>query len=223
MNAESSRNSSLKDEPPHGDCYSQGERAWMEYGQHLRAVALGPALRLLTRFRIGPDHVTVLSLLAGLAFAVAWPLGYRWSALFGLAMHVLLDGLDGPLARQQRVDSPRGSFTDSFCDQLVVSAVVIVLMIGPDPMLDVVSGGIFLVLYTAVLAISMVRNSLAIPYSWLVRPRFFVYLAIPIELLFWPNLVVIVVIISNALLTIKLVSGFFQLRKAIRGRDELGS
>ncbi len=39
-----------------GDCYSAGERSWMEYGQQLRAYWLGPFLKLMTVARITPDH-----------------------------------------------------------------------------------------------------------------------------------------------------------------------
>ena len=201
----------------HGDCYSEGERAWMVYGQVLRGRLLGPWLVTMTRLGVVPDHISIFSVVTGLAFGLCWPLGWKIAALILLLLHVLLDGLDGPLARYQQVESPRGSFTDSFCDQLVVTTVTISLMVGADPYLDVLSGSLFVVLYTSVLAISMVRNSLAIPYSWLVRPRFFVYLAIPCQLLGVSIAVWVVVWVSNFLLLLKLVSGFFRLRGKLEG------
>jgi len=203
---------------PKGDCYSAGERAWMEYGQELRGRFLAPILKLLTRLRIGPDHLTILSLLFGLAFAPLWYFGQPWLAVIALAIHVAIDGLDGPLARFQLVASPRGSFTDSFCDQLVVSTVIIMMMVGP-PRLSVLAGALFLVVYTGVLAIAMVRNSLNVPYSWLVRPRFFLFLAIPLQLLELPHSVATVVWASNILLGIKLATGFFKLRKRLDGPE----
>jgi phosphatidylglycerophosphate synthase len=204
---------------PKGDCYSAGERAWMEYGQQLRAWVLAPWLSILTKLRVGPDHLTVLSLLFGLSFAPLWYLERAWLAVIALGIHVALDGLDGPLARFQKVASHRGSFTDSFCDQLVVSTVIIMLMTGP-PRLSVAAGAIFLVVYTGVLAIAMVRNSLQVPYSWLVRPRFFLFLAIPLQLLDLPHSVATVVWVSNVLLGIKLATGFFKLRQRLDGPVE---
>ena len=138
--------------------------------------------------------------------------------MIALALHVAVDGLDGPLARFQELASPRGSFTDSFCDQLVVSTVVITLMLGP-PHLSVFAGSTFLVLYAGVLAIAMVRSALQIPYSWLVRPRFFLFLAIPLNLLDVPDSVPIVVWVSNALLAVKLATGFFKLRTRLDGPE----
>jgi phosphatidylglycerophosphate synthase len=204
------------DHAPAGDCYSAGERAWMEYGQQLRGRILDPGLSLMTSARMTPDQITLLSLLAGLAFAPLWYWQYKWLAVGAIALHVLLDGMDGPLARFQHVASPRGSFTDSFCDQLVVSAVTIVLMIT-EPQLSVVAGSLFLVLYASVLAIALVRSTLRIPYSWLVRPRFFLFLAIPLYLLQVPHAVTVVVRTSNLLLAIKLATGFFKLRRQLPG------
>lgn len=199
-----------------GDCYSAGEREWMEYGQQWRARAFAPLLRMLTGARITPDHLTIVSLLFGLAFAPLWYLHHEWMALAMLLMHVAMDGFDGPLARYQQVASPRGSFTDSFCDQLIVSTVVIMLMVEPAR-LSVFSGAVFLVVYTGVLAIAMVRNSLAIPYSWLVRPRFFLYLAIPLQLAGATGSIAVVVWVSNVLLIVKLATGFYKLRSKLDG------
>ena len=201
---------------PKGDCYSAGEREWMEYGQQLRARFFAPLLRVLTRLRVTSDHLTILSFLFGLAFAPLWYFEYYWSGIAALWIHVALDGFDGPLARFQNSASPRGSFTDSFCDQSVVSIVTIMLMVG-WPGLSVTAGSIFLVVYTGVLAISMVRNSLQIPYSWLLRPRLILYLAIPCQLLGVPHAIAVVVWCSNAVLGIKLATGFYKLRKRLDG------
>lgn len=201
---------------PKADCYSAGERAWMEFGQQLRGRVCAPWLKMLTRLWITPDHLTVVSLLFGLAFAPLWFMQWQWLAVLSLCMHVLLDGIDGPLARFQNAASPRGSFTDSFCDQVVVSTVTTVLMVDP-PWVPIVAGAIFLVAYVGVLAISIARNSLQIPYSWLVRPRFFLFAAIPLQLLGVSAAVLVVVWISNVLLSVKLVTGFFNLRNELKG------
>ena len=50
------------------DCYSAGERGAMVWFQQLRASSLGPLLRLLVALKVHPDHVTLASLAAGLAF-----------------------------------------------------------------------------------------------------------------------------------------------------------
>ncbi|MEM6569986.1 MAG: CDP-alcohol phosphatidyltransferase family protein [Planctomycetota bacterium] len=194
------------------DCYSGGERAWMVRGQELRAALLGPLLERLARLRVSPDHVTLMSLAFGLAAA---PLLFvsPTAALVALAAHVLLDGVDGPLARHLGVASRRGSFTDTIADQVVVTATTIALMaaglVGP------ISGTLYVFLYAVVVAFAMVRNALDVPYSWLVRPRFAVYAWIPVELFLWPGSLDVLVWICAALLGAKTLSGFVRLRRRL--------
>src|SRR5436190_22796325 len=102
-------------EAPKADCYSAGERGAMVYWQDLRGWLLAPLLSALTACGVTADHITAASLGCGLLFCPLWlwPVGSPWAkaaALAALALHVLLDGLDGPLARHQHVASRRGSF-----------------------------------------------------------------------------------------------------------------
>ena len=201
-----------KEESPKADCYSGGERAAMEWTQRARGRLLGPLLRLLAALRVTPDHLTLASLLVGLLFCVLW----FWSpaaALAALLIHVLLDGLDGPLARHLGLASRRGSFTDTVADQTVISATAITLM--ADRVIDVAAGGVYLSAYTAVVAIAMGRNAMEIPYSWLLRPRFLVYGWILVEAFFWPGTINQVLWLINAVLIWKLLTGFVHLRERL--------
>ncbi len=194
------------------DCYSAGERGWMEYGQRLRAIWLQPTLATLTQLRITPDIITLLSGLIGVAFAPLWLSHYEGLALCCLVLHVALDGIDGPLARYQQVASPRGSFTDTFTDQIVVTFVAVAWMIHHANAWAISMGGTYIFLYTMVVAMAMVRNALAIPYTWLVRPRFFMFTALAIEWAGWPWISYVTIAICCALLLIKAFSGFVKLR-----------
>ena len=98
------------------DCYSDGERAWMVRTQEWRAALLAPLLRALASLKVTPDHLTLLSLASGIAFCPLF-LVSKPAALVALLLHVVIDGIDGPLARHLGVDSPRGSFTDTLADQ----------------------------------------------------------------------------------------------------------
>ena len=195
------------------DCYSAGERGWMEYGQQVRGWWLAPSLRWLTRMRITPDMLTLLSGLCGIAFAPLWVLNQPWPALALLALHVLLDGLDGPLARHQNTASPRGSFTDTFTDQIVVTAVTVAWMVKHATAWTISLGATYIFLYTLVVAMAMVRNAMAVPYSWLVRPRFFVFTALIFESLGLPIVTLVTMFVCCGLLAMKAASGFVMVRK----------
>lgn len=196
------------------DCYSAGERRSMEWTQQLRGRWLAPVLRGLTQAGITADMITLWSLLLGLLFCAAYP----WRPAIGLwllGVHVLLDGLDGPLARHQGAASRAGSFTDTFCDQIVISASTITLMALPEPRIGVVPGGLYLVLYALVVALAMVRNALAIPYSWVLRPRFYVYAWLIGETYLFPGTLDYLIWGCDAVLAVKLLSGFFKVKRAL--------
>lgn len=191
------------------DCYSGGDRAFMTWTQAIRARGLGWVLPFLTRIGIRADHVTAASLLSGMAFLPLWLLGAEGWALSALGLHVVLDGLDGPLARHAGSASARGSLTDTASDHVVVVASTVALVLTGT--LSGALGAVYLVAYTLVLAFSMVRNALAIPYAWLVRPRFFVFAAIAAHAL-WSPLLELTVLVASVLLALKVASGFVRLR-----------
>lgn len=205
---------------PTADCYSAGERAAMVWGQDLRAWLLGPLLRVLARCGVLPDHITLVSLAAGLAFCPLWlwPGSPAWSkpaALVALLLHVLLDGLDGPLARHLGVASRRGSFTDTLADQLVVTASTLAIMTSPQPLASTWAGGSYLFLYSIVVGFAMIRNALGVPYSWLVRPRFWVYGWIAVDQFLLPGWMDLVLGAFAAVLAVKMASGFVAIRRML--------
>ena len=128
-----------------------------------------------------------------------------------LALHLLLDGLDGPLARHTNTASRRGSFTDSMADQLVVVASTATLM--SIHVIGILPGSVYLVTYTLVMVFAMVRNALSIPYSWLIRPRFLVYFWFVVETYYLPGTIDYVLWLFNALLLVKIVTGFVRIRR----------
>jgi phosphatidylglycerophosphate synthase len=194
------------------DVYSAGERAWMVRTQQIRAKLFGPLLRLLEACHVTPDHLTILSLLAGLAFCPLYG-NYPVWALIALALHVAIDGLDGPLARHLGTASRKGSFTDSMADQTVIAASTITLMY-----LDVVSmlsGVLYIVTYTVVVLFAMARNAMKVPYRWLFRPRFYVYGWLIVERWYWPGSLDYLLWVCVAILSLKVLSGFWGIRRAM--------
>lgn len=194
------------------DCYSAGDRRFMEWGQRIRQNILARLLVALTRLGVTADHLTVIALVFG-CLAASLLFYAPAVALCALFLHVLFDGLDGPLARHQNRDSKRGSFTDTASDQLVVLITTLSFML-----LGILSNaaGLFYVFsYTIVVGFSMVRNALNIPYSWLVRPRFVVYFWAMIELYWLPGTLEYVVWFFNALLVWKTWTGFVRIRRRL--------
>ena len=201
------------------DCYSAGERRAMQMTQQWRAFCLRPVLSLLVACRVNPDGITLLSLICGLAFCPLYFYRHDLAPLM-LLLHVLLDGLDGPLARYRGVASRRGSFTDTMADQTVVVASTITIMLPTQPVLHVAAGAVYIFVYTLVVGFAMVRNAMAIPYSWVIRPRFLVYSWLVVELYWLPGSLNYVVWICNAILGWKVLTGFWKIRRSMTQTDQ---
>jgi len=177
---------------PSADVYSAGERSWMAQYQAFKQRLLQPLLTWMSQRRVRPNHVTLVAWICGLAFCPLYlSTDYAWTAVAAyvfLVLHVILDGIDGPLARAEGVASPAGSFVDTLADQSVI-ALTTLTYIQADllgrPGLGVFAGGCYLFLYTIVVAMAMVRNALHRPYAWLLRPRYLVYGLMFLECLLW--------------------------------------
>ncbi len=200
------------EEETKADCYSAGDRAFMIFTQKVRAVLLRPLLYGLTKCGITADILTFISLCLGLA---ACPAYFYSEALFLslILAHVLMDGFDGPLARYQKKASRKGSFSDTMSDQIVVAATTITLIYAN--VIGIVPGSVYIFVYTVVIAFSVVRNALKTPYSWLVRPRFIVYSWFVVEFYCWPGKTDYLLWIFSALLTLKMLTGFYKIRKKL--------
>jgi phosphatidylglycerophosphate synthase len=93
--------------------------------------------RLLARTPITPNLVSVIGgcfvVAAGFAYAqpAASPLGWPWSAVLGMILHMtwhVVDGADGDLARMTGRSSPIGEMVDGVCDY--ASHIVLYLILG---------------------------------------------------------------------------------------------
>lgn len=192
-------------------CYSEGEGAFMRHSQAWRGRLLQPLLAVLARLRVTPNHLTLLSLLSGLAFCPVFLWGFKPAAFGLLLAHVLLDGLDGPLARFSQKASNQGSFTDTATDQIVVTFSTVTMIHAGHA--GIWPGALYLFFYGVVVIFAMVRNAMAIPYSWLVRPRFFIYAWLPVEVYLWAGTLNVLLWIMTLLLGLKMLTGFIRIRR----------
>ncbi|MFZ9937435.1 MAG: CDP-alcohol phosphatidyltransferase family protein [Luteolibacter sp.] len=194
-------------------CYSGGEGRFMDWSQRFRGDLLRPLLSGLAGLGCRANHITFLSLLAGIGFCPAVLLGHQWLALGLLFLHVLLDGLDGPLARFRGQASNRGSFTDTMADQLVVTFSMLAMIQGGHA--GAWPGGLYVFFYAVVVGFALVRNALAAPYSWLFRPRFVIFAWYAVEFFLLPGSLDHVLWAATCVLALKAFTGFVKIRRRI--------
>ena len=139
------------------DCYGSWERAAMNASRRFRIKLFGPLLPAIDKWGVSADAITLISLVFGLAFC---PLYFESvpMALTALLVHVVLDGLDGTVARLKGTASPKGSLADTMADQIGVTGVTATLIVSG--MVGTYIGVIYVFLYTLVVVFSVVRLSL---------------------------------------------------------------
>ena len=217
MTQEGEKQQTLKSEDnsePHGvNCYSDGEGKFMEWSQSLRATLFNPLLKVLSKLGFTATHISILSLITGLAFCPCFILVNQAFAFVLLFIHSLLDGLDGPLARYRGTASNRGSFTDTMVDQIVVTITAITMIYTQHA--GIWEGSLYIFFYAVVVVFAFVRNALDVPYSWLIRPRFIIYIWYIIEIYWWEGSLNWALSIAAGILAIKSLTGFFSIRKRI--------
>ena len=106
-----------------GSIYSDVEELVLEPWQRMRQRFLSPIAFVLARLGISADMLSFASVVLGIGFFLYAPFQFTVAFWFLIAS-LVCDSLDGVEARLTGTNTMRGSFTDVFCDQLVVAFTV---------------------------------------------------------------------------------------------------
>jgi len=103
---------------------------------------LGYAGRVLARWGIGANAMTLAGLAVGLFAAIAIGIGSYWEALWLIGLSRLADGLDGAIARA-RGPTDFGGYLDVAADFLFYGAIAFAFVVA-DPSVNAVPGAFLL-------------------------------------------------------------------------------
>jgi phosphatidylglycerophosphate synthase len=195
-----------------GSIYSEDEERVLRPWQQVRQFFLTPLAALLSRLGISPDMLSFTSVGLGIGFCLLAPFQFTL-AFWLLVASVICDGLDGVEARLKRTNTTRGSFTDMFCDQLVVafSTAGMAWKGSINPALAI----LFVYVYTALVIFLALHRMLQVSSRWIVRPsRMLLYIAIGLDFFFNINLLNILLVIYLLAFPMLALS-FWRLRRAL--------
>ena len=195
-----------------GSIYSDDEERFLGPWQRVRQFFLAPIAALLLRLRISPDMLSYVSVALGLGFCLLAPFWFAL-AFWLLVASVICDGLDGVEARLNQASTPRGSFTDMFCDVAVLAFTVAGMAWkgAIHPALAI----LFVYVYTALVLFLMLHRMLQVSSHWIVRPsRMVLYIAIGLDYFFKIDLLNFLLITYLLALPMLGIS-FWRLRKAM--------
>ena len=89
-----------------------------------------PVIKVIQRFSIKPDHLTIAALLMGLASGIGIIFDFPFLAAGLLIISGFLDTLDGSLARAIKQTSPKGAVWDIVGDRIVEFWIVFCLFLA---------------------------------------------------------------------------------------------
>ncbi len=195
-----------------GSIYSDDEERFLGPWQRVRQFFLAPIAAILLRLRISPDMLSYVSVALGIGFCLLAPFWFSL-AFWLLVVSVICDGLDGVEARLNQANTPRGSFTDMFCDVAVVAFTVAGMAWkgAIHPALAI----LFVYVYTTLVLFLMLHRMLQVSSHWIVRPsRMVLYIAIGLDYFFKIDLLNFLLLTYLLALPILGIS-FWRLRKAM--------
>jgi phosphatidylglycerophosphate synthase len=195
-----------------GSIYSEDEERVLGPWQKIRQYTLAPIAALLSRLGISPNTLSYASVAFAIGFFFLAPSDFAL-AIWLLVASILCDGLDGVEARLIRTNTPRGSFTDMFCDQAVVAFTVagMVWRGSINPILAI----LFVYVYTSLVIFLMLHRMLQVSSHWIVRPsRMLLYAAIAVDFFFSIDLLNVLLVIYLLAFPMLALS-FWRLRKAL--------
>ena len=137
--------------------------------QDLRTLLLRPLLRLLDGLHIHPNHITIFGLLVGLGIFALLLVGRYQTAAILILFAVLVDGIDGSLARFQGSASDRGKFLDMNVDSYVATLLILGLM--HQSLISPLIGGVLIYLMVLGLVYSTILDALHHKSDWLFHTR----------------------------------------------------
>lgn len=157
------------------DYFNEGESEAQAKFAAKRDQWFRPAVLILARVGLSPNAVSALGVIFAILAAFFQP-SFWYGAAVLLLLYILMDGLDGPLARHTSRQSQGGSLVDIFSDQVGVVIVAVASVVWVDANLPLAIAFAFLYIHVIYMMVICNSNSIRLPKIARVKYiYFFVY------------------------------------------------
>ena len=195
------------------DSYSSAERRFLAPVRRIALAVFRPFVLVLARLGVSPNAVSLSQVAIGLAiFALIRPAPRLAFVLMVLA--ILIDGLDGALARHTGKSSRYGALVDQYADH--AREILVVAGLAYWGALNGAWAALYALAYTGSNVTLLVCNSYGTPVPAAIKTAFVFYPALFIYLWFGVNYLDPAVGLITVLLTAVIARGLWQLRTAMR-------
>ena len=155
--------------------FSKADKKGLFKFSEYRYKLLKPLSKVLTLLKITPDMISYFGLLILTGFAYYLNKKPLIAGIF-LIIHILLDGIDGPLAKYQKKAGNKGALTDIICDHTGI--IIVTLTLIYYRLLNGTIGAAYIYIYTLLIIFTVIRNKLEITPNITFRSKYFVYLCL---------------------------------------------
>nr|WP_319516286.1 CDP-alcohol phosphatidyltransferase family protein [uncultured Cohaesibacter sp.] len=155
------------------DYFNKGEAEKQAAFAKKRDLIFRPLVRYLARKGVTPTAISMVGVIFA-SFAVAMPVELWELAAGGFLLYVLMDALDGPLARLTKANSHGGSLVDIFADQFGV----ILVALGSIWWLDasILANVLFAFFYSHTIYLMVICNLLSVPMPYVLRVKYIYFI-----------------------------------------------
>jgi phosphatidylglycerophosphate synthase len=168
---------------------------------------------MLDKLKITPNGVSLFGFALLIGFIVYARSAPAIASIF-LFSHVVVDGIDGALARYQKRENNAGAFLDIMLDHSGMVAVTIVLVtIG---LLNSLWAITYTYLYTILIIFIIIRNSIGKPIKKVFRSKYVLYCTYGLWAFFNLNITTESIILFSALMVPPLYKSYTTLYKHLK-------
>jgi len=194
------------------DCWSPSERKMKGFFETIKKYLFWPIVKACAKIGITANMISYTSAALGVAATVYLWYDIKVAAIL-LLVSLMLDGVDGSVARDQKPPKLAGSITDCFCDQIVISATTIGFI--ATGLLDPVIGGLYLIGYPLLITFSILKNIINKPNVYVFRPRIIVYASFWLYVFAGINYMDYTVLPISIIILFYVIFDFYSLRKTL--------
>ncbi|RJQ33664.1 hypothetical protein C4566_03165 [Candidatus Parcubacteria bacterium] len=195
--------------------YSQTEQSYYNKVRDWRDGIFLPVARFFNRIGVSANQLSFFGLLV-LAGFVYYIVDRPYLASIFLLLHLLLDGIDGTVARVNKKDDMSGAVVDTVVDHTGIF--IVVLSLGFFGLIDSNIGLVYIYFYTVMVFLVIVRYLLKIPVRLVVRSKALVYGFYILWAFTGINYLNVALLIFSILLIWVTLVSFFKVKDRLKGK-----
>ena len=157
----------------HLDYFSEKELKQVNAFKRFRTTYLYPIARVLVKMGCTADFISFIGFLMIFGFVYFIEKNPTTAVIF-ILLHIIFDGLDGPIARISKKDGSKGAFIDIIADHTgIIIATLGFMYYG---LVQDLVGGIYIYLYTIMIVFTIIRNIMKIRPRLVIRSKWMIYI-----------------------------------------------